>query len=277
MAQHMVTERKNWDLEEILKTSEEMQEHIRTHQSDNLREYFGDEAIDKANRIIYGQHRRLTIAEFRDIFGIHFSTNMSAKLETVTALSTSCLVNPYCIVRMLDGVNVCAYCFSVGVQDMYRETLTPWLIQNFRILNEIVIPAKYWPDIANDMLRFEAFGDSYTWKQPANYNECAKANKQARCALWSKNPGILRQAIERGYKKAKNMVYVLSSVKLNVEEIEKIFERFPFMDKCFTVYDAEYIKAHCIDINCGGRSCRSCKRCYTKRTGRSVKEKLKSR
>lgn len=262
-----VTEYKGFD--EAVATAAEVQEYVKTHQREITKE-----EMEAATAVIM-EKGFMSVADFRAIFGIAFSTDMTGKMETIIALSSSCIVNPFCLARMLDGDSICSHCFSVGLQ-LFKPNVRENTIENFKILNTMVIPAKYWPLVCNDMLRFEAFGDVWTWKQVANYFECARRNKGTRCALWTKNPEIVKQAIAHGYKKPKNLVIVYSSPKVNtVAERLALLEKYDFIDKIFTVFEKEFVIANNIDINCGARSCRGCQRCYYKETGWEVREQLK--
>ena len=256
-AKKSVTEYAGFD--DAVKAAEEVLSYIEAHKANEITA----EQVTAAKTLIR-EKGWMSVTDFRGIFGIAFSENMSAKMETVTALSTSCIVNPFCLARMRNGDNICANCFSVGLQ-LFKPHVRENTIENFKVLNTVVIPAMFWPLVCNDMLRFEAFGDLYTWKQVANYFECAKRNKGTRCALWTKNPEIIAEAIRRGYKKPSNLIIVYSSPKKNtIAEREKLLAMYPFIDKIFTVFEEDFIKANNIDINCGARSCRGCQRCYHK-------------
>ena len=54
------------------------------------------------------------------------------------------------------------------------------------------------------------------------------------------------------------MIIVQSSVLLNQETTPAN----EYIDKVFTVYDKQH--AENVNINCGGRKCAECLRCYTK-------------
>lgn len=274
MAKKMVIDYKGIDIDALIAKAREINKQIEENQFDSIEDYLGvvkyKELLEtlKANKF-------LTVREFRKIFGVAFSEDMSGKLETIIALSTSSLLNPRCLARMQDGNSICAFCFAGATQNRYPD-LRENLERNYIIMNSVVIPAKYWPQVGNDMMRFEAFGDGATWKHDANCFECARANKGTACALWSKNPDVTAEAIAKGYKKPKNVIYIYSSPKVNTPaEIEELLKKYPFIDKIFTVFDAEFIKANNIDINCGARSCRGCKRCYKRATGKYVNEKIK--
>lgn len=272
MAKKMIIDYKNFDLEEIKARMNDVINHINDNATDDFVAYFGKEIIAKADRILF-ERGYLTYEEFTELFGVHFNMDMTGKMETLFGLSTSCLVNPYCLARMLNGENVCAYCFSAATQARYANVRENG-IDNFLILNEVVIPTEYWPIMENDMLRGESFGDQYTWRQSANFNNFFARNTQANCALWMKNPWVMAEALAKGSVKPSNVQYIYSSLKVNSEESE-IFEKYPFIDKVFTVFNDEYIEENGIEINCGARSCRGCGDCYHKGTCPYRRERLK--
>lgn len=76
-----------------------------------------------------------------------------------------------------------------------------------------------------------------------------------------KNPGIIQAAINDGLQLANNLIIGLSSLYLNMPEIDKA-KKYSFIRFLFTVYDDEYIKEHNIVINCGARHCLTCGICY---------------
>lgn len=52
----------------------------------------------------------------------------------------------------------------------------------------------------------------------------------------------------------------------------KVSETYDFIDKVFTVYDKKFAKKAGIEINCGGRKCADCGRCYENYGGKVVNE-----
>lgn len=76
---------------------------------------------------------------------------------------------------------------------------------------------------------------------------------------------------DMGYKKPKNLIVIYSVSLLNHQiDINKITSnpRLQFIDKVFTVYTLEYLQDNNINIdkfiNCGGRKCIECMKCYNK-------------
>ena len=206
-----------------------------------------------------------------------FCDDHTGKMSGVISISTSVALNARCQARAKDQESICHYCFAAAMLDYYSE-LGNKLARNTELLTareldpaEIpVINAEKWP-----LLRFESFGDLNNIVQVYNYFLIAAVNHKCKAALWTKNPDIVAAALDHyGIEKPKNLVIIYSSPKVN-EPADGVRERYPFIDKMFTVYDPEYIDAHQVKINCGARDCRTCGRCYTRRTGSDVREKLK--
>ena len=133
-----------------------------------------------------------------------------------------------------------------------------------------ILPLDMLPRFVNvSIVRIESFGDVANVTQAVNYANLCKVNPRVIFAWWSKNMPIIKQAFDL-VGKPRNVVMIQSSELLNVQTA-----RHPIADKVFTVYDDSTIQRDSIAINCGARSCASCRRCYSKRTGAVVSERLK--
>lgn len=153
------------------------------------------------------------------------------------------------------------------------------LKKNFEVLTTTIIPEEDIPHLYSETgyFRFESFGDLASSIQVVNYFNMAKKNPQMHCALWTKNPWFIAYAIkEYGIEKPANLTILVSSYLVNVD-MSAYFEKkgYDFIDKVFTVYDKKTAKENGIEINCGGRDCASCGRCYENIGGRVVNELLK--
>jgi ferredoxin len=124
------------------------------------------------------------------------------------------------------------------------------------------------------MFRIEAFGDTASAVQAANYITLAYSHPYLLdVGVWSKNLGFWHIAYGVMGKPA-NMTFNASSPVLNTPiAIKPEYEWF--IDHVFTVYDAAAAIGGNIDINCGERICANCRRCYTKGNGVAVNEILK--
>ena len=160
----------------------------------------------------------------------------------------------------------------------YYPDLAACLERNSEILKNRILTEEEMPKLGNKLglFRFEAFGDSTSEIQVVNYFNITNANPKEHCALWTKNPWIVDNAMKHYHlTKPKNLKIVGSSVFKNKPMID-YYRKYKFIDYIFTVYDEEFIKKHNIDINCGGRSCESCKKCYLgTHDGYEIREKLK--
>lgn len=196
--------------------------------------------------------------------GIHYTTEHTAKMAGVVSLSTDINSNAICQGRRKIAGSICSLCFSADMWDdengQYRKvngafkTNTEILCSRLLTDNEIprIDPAK-WP-----LFRFEAFADLQSVTQVLNYFKIARKNPGVKFALWTKNPGFIAKAVALVSVPA-NLQIILSSMALNTPARG---ERFPFVNKVFTVYDDDTITREQIDINCGARSCMGCQRCY---------------
>ena len=204
-----------------------------------------------------------------------FCVNHTGKMSSVISISTSVVLNVFCQARAKDPTSICSHCFAASMLEYYTE-LGKKLARNTELLTTELLNWNDVPVINYEKfrkLRFESFGDLNNAVQVYNYFLIARVNKNMKCALWTKNPHIIAEAMEQyNITKPKNLVIVYSSPKLN-EVASDILKRYPFIDKVFTVFDKEH--AETVNINCGARDCETCGRCYTKRTSAFVNELLK--
>lgn len=218
--------------------------------------------------------KRMSIAAFERKYGCRFTRNHSAKMANLWSLSTSCKCNHNCQKHMeLEG-SICQKCFANAIQNQY-SALEAKLRKNTEVLTTVLIEFEDVPYIKtkSGYFRFEAFGDLVNEIQVANYFTIASANPHLHCALWTKNPWIIKSAIKKyGLKKPENLTIIGSSYFINVL---MTYPGYDFIDKVFTVYDEKYISENDVVINCGAKSCATCGLCYENKGGRYISEKLK--
>lgn len=189
------------------------------------------------------------------------------KLEGISSISSSVCDNLFCKARQNIDNCICKYCYAYNHQN-YRIGLKEHNVLNGIILRNILIPVKYFKflKILFPYLRIESFGDVANVTQARNYIRIIKAFPEKRCAIWSKNIYIWKQAFEIEGK-PKNTTFVFSSSFLNkLENPDPV--KYWFVDHVFTVYTKKYAKDNNIKINCGGKKCLECilakKNCYFK-------------
>lgn len=192
------------------------------------------------------------------------SDNMSGKMSGIPSISTSVLENPICQKRREQADSICSKCFAASTAARY-SSLAKNLSSNLDLLTGEVLPLdvlpRFIPDLAS-IVRFESFGDLADAKQAINYLNIAKVNPGVRFALWTKNIAILARAVEM-VGKPENIRIIYSSPIINQAiGVEKSKRMFPFVDAVFTVYDKKHVAENGIDINCGAKSCITCRNCY---------------
>lgn len=197
---------------------------------------------------------------------LHLTTNHNGKMKNIWSLSTSCKSNPNCERNAKIEGSICQKCYAQRQMKMYKQ-MHPCYDRNAKILTSEIIPMEDLPSIPVIYFRFESFGDLINWVQCANYFNICKKNPQTKFALFTKNPNIIKECIESGNKKPKNLQIIQSSLFIGKPQ-KKAYD---FVDKVFTVY------ADCegVEINCGARNCFECHKCYTKSKVEYINEKLK--
>lgn len=202
---------------------------------------------------------RIRREKFEQLAGLVWIVNhMARKLEGISSVSTS--VHDNCICARWRKIKdcICAHCYAYNQQARHTG-LREHNIINGMILRNVLIPVYAFKKvlILFPYLRIESFGDVANVIQARNYLRLIKAFPDKRCAIWSKNAAIWKEAIEKEGK-PRNTTFVLSSPYINKPVAETILENFPFIDHIFTVYTKQYAIKNNIVINCGGRKCMEC-------------------
>lgn len=222
--------------------------------------------------------------DFAKKTGVKITVKHNGKMKGMQSLSTSCMTNRFCQKRIeqkdtIQAHNysikekpkiVCYGCYAVRQEKMYQK-LRNMTARNGECLKEI-IDYKDLPNLNCLYFRFEAFGDLDNENQFINYLNICKKNPKTKFAIWTKNPWIIQNVFEMGYKKPKNLNIIFSSLIVN----QVSDTSYKWVDKVFTVYDKGYIEEHNVNINCGAKSCFKCLKCY-KKTDKDyyINEKLK--
>lgn len=221
------------------------------------------------------------IKEFGKKYGIHFTTAHTGKMLDVWSLSTSPLTNKRCGGRCKVPGTICAECYSVAMNARYRG-LDNSLRRNSDVLYHNVIPVNEWPLLfSRDIFRIESFGDLATVIQGINYLNFAIRNPHVAFAIYTKNPDILAAACNMVYHcnaRPGNLSVVYSSPYINVAN-DATYHRYEWLiDHVFTVVDRNGVEqiGGVAAINCGARSCNTCRLCYSRNGILHIWELLKS-
>ena len=198
------------------------------------------------------------------IISDHICYDHDAKMHGVISLSTYIGMNTFCQARCKNCENaICKYCYAASLTAQ-RAGLKNKLRRIHAILTNVALTAMDIPKLDSNLysyFRFESFGDINNVLQVKNYNLIAAVNSDINFTWWTKNPGIIQNAINNGMTLSKNIVIGLSSLYLNIPEIDKA-QRYSFIRFLFTVYDDKFIEENNVQINCGAKHCISCGICY---------------
>ena len=195
--------------------------------------------------------------------------NHTGKMKGMVSCSTCRDCNKRCMRNASIKGSICEKCYAERMMKMYAE-LKKHLEENFHILTSRVLDESELPRFNNSFVRIESFGDVANEIHAINYIRMINVNPYVHFGWWTKNCDLLKDPIaELG--KPKNVQIVRSSLFLN----KKVKPYYDFVDKTFTVYDKEYIRKNNININCGGRKCFECLRCYLPNGEKEIREEKK--
>lgn len=228
----------------------------------------GKEVNMKTN-VIKAMATNESIPAYEKRTGIHFTRKHTGKMYGMVSISTSVKDNPICKARAAVPGSICSKCYAAKQMEYYKG-MRAAMKRNLDILSASIIES--WPKFDPETypyFRIESFGDLMNVTQAINYINLAACNPEIRFALWTKNPEFIAAAIAQGYKIPRNMTIIQSSCFVNKEDPAK----YDFINHVFTVYDKEH--AADVNINCGARNCKTCGRCYSRRTALAVNELLK--
>lgn len=211
-----------------------------------------------------------TVQTFRKEFGVGFTTSHTGKMTGFWSLSTSPLQNTFCQARSKCKGTICAHCYSITMQKQYSN-LAKMLARNLEVLTTTLIPVEKWPILNALMFRLESFGDVANETQILNYFNLCKRNPRVQFTVWSKNLALYKRVLAT-HEKPRNLIIIASSPIVNVPL--NPFERYPFVDKVFTVYTKEYAALHGVKINCM-KFCSACQICYSQNKIKFINELLK--
>lgn len=183
------------------------------------------------------------------------SGEMTGKMQGFHSLSTSALENHFCSAYRLNPENICHFCYSV--QELLRyKSLRLKMHFSTIVLTEVCLKDEDIPIIHYKDFRLEAFADLNNTIQVYNYFKFITLNSSTDTTLFTKNPFLIKKAMEEyDIQKPENMIIVFSikllNAKLTAEMIKSIFKMYPFIDRLFIVVTSEGIrKEYLIDKRC---------------------------
>jgi hypothetical protein len=202
-------------------------------------------------------------------------STMTGKLRGVPAINTSPLDNPFCE-KMAQTDSICAKCYSRRMVSGLRKNCRPGWKSNGQILSERLLGDAEIKDLkipekaVNGIFRFSAHGELINEIHAWNLIQIARVHPDIIFALWTKRPDLLKKCFGV-VSKPENLVVIYSNPAVDSRiPVSLVQVRYTFVDKVFNV-----ISKDSADVNCGARSCATCKLCYSKNTTSEVVEKLK--
>ena len=194
----------------------------------------------------------------------------TGKMEMMCSVSTCRNCNKRCMRNAAQKGSICEKCYAKRQMEMYKDLRTH-LEDNFNILTKRVLAMEDLPLLNSALFRIESFGDIANTTQALNYIHLIKKNPHVHFGWWTKNCDILAKAIEIAGGKPDNVQIIRSSMWIN----KPCKPYYNFVDKTFTVYEKGYAEENGIKINCGGRKCIECRKCYLPNDIKEINEMMK--
>ncbi len=204
-------------------------------------------------------------------------SEMTGKLSGVPAINTSPLDNPFCE-KMAHTDSICAKCYSRRMVSGLRKNCREGWKDNGNILSTRLLSAGEIKALRLEskapfgIVRFSAHGELINYKHAYNLIKIAQLYPALSFGLWTKRLDVLSEVfVEAEIEKPSNMIVIYSNPAVDSRiPVSLVQVRYPFVDKVFNV-----VAKDSADVNCGARSCATCRLCYSKSTTSEVVEKLK--
>lgn len=193
---------------------------------------------------------------------LHITTH-SGKMKGIESISTSTKHNRFCQAAQKKEGSVCTKCYAKNYEAM-RPSLVTALERNSTALRE-VLPPEDLPYINASIFRFSSFGELINVNHTINLLNITYKNPHVMFALWTKRPNLVQAAIRKvGLPDNINLIYSAPMI-----------DRKPKLPKNFTKTFTVYSKGSTQEINCGAKSCVTCRLCYTKNNITEVSERVR--
>lgn len=188
--------------------------------------------------------------------GFKITKHTTGKLEGLSSLNTSSLSNPFCQ-KMAKTNAVCHKCYSNRYLK-FRQHSDNCFSSNGEILSKKLLEI---PFLNFKHFRFHSFGEVLNKAHAENFIEISRKNPHCTFSLWTK-----RKEFFTDICKPSNLILIYSNPVIDkaVTIVPKGF------DKVFNVMTKENEL-----INCGGKKCKDCLLCYSKKTTKVIYERLK--
>ena len=199
-------------------------------------------------------------------------SKMSGKLEGLGAINTNPLTNKWCM-RKANKNSICNECYSKKMLKAFRKNCVPAFNSNSKLLSTTLLFEKDLPKkIKYTLMRFNAHGELINFLHLLNLVKICNTYPDKTFSLFTKQPKYINQYVKKNCPLPTNLVLVYSTDTLNCEKpvVPKHFH------KCFSVYTEEWLATHKkVKINCGAKSCKECRLCYSFNRTKFVSEKIK--
>jgi len=139
----------------------------------------------------------------------------------------------------------------------FRKNCRPSWQKNGELLSSTGLTEKQLPNIKTELCRFSAHGEIINRTHALNLFDIARANPSITFGFFTKRPNLVPTD-----ETPDNVVMIYSSTKIN--ETAALPNGF---DKVFSVFTEDFARENNIVINCGAKSCDTCRRCYSKTNG----------
>jgi len=193
---------------------------------------------------------------------------MTGKMKDIPAINTNPLSNAFCQ-KMHNSTTkdiVCKECYSCAMLKAYRKNCVPAFERNTNILKNKISKEQIPLFKKNNIVRIHAHGELINEQHLLNFMDIAQENETITFSLYTKRTDIVNSVLAKS-EKPSNMIIVYSN-----PIVDKPIHNIPAgFDKVFNVCRT----AHLDKINCGAKSCNTCRSCYTKTGVNIIYEKIK--
>ena len=137
---------------------------------------------------IYGDYSDHVLCYYNEMLRIRnlidqaICRNHDGKMLGMVSLSSSPLLNRFCILRRNNPLTICFDCFSYNLNEL-RKSLRDKLARNTELLTDRIYPISFFPILNVRFFRLEAFGDLNNEIQLINYFRLCEANTDVSFSL----------------------------------------------------------------------------------------------